>query len=238
MNIGSMRVFARSPVPVNDDVPHTLSFWRRNTAASYAFDGGEVGKSTFDSMGTVEFGVIMNLRLGFPVSNMQFSGCMLGFDYNGITPLEDTSLPNIVKSPGVISGSCDIAPEPTEAPDNKSTDSNGNDTDGEEEKDKENEDNNETETEGPKEVSENNSTTQTQQQSQGGLGLPFIVLIAAGGFICILLVVYGVSRFAKRRQGVYITNEDKRVEEQQRVEYDKLTMHEEAFELPSKELYM
>ena len=243
MKIGLERVFARSPTPVNDDVPHTLSYWRRNTAVSFSFDGGEVNKTTLNSMGTLEFGEIMNVRLSFPVSNMQFSGCILGFDYNGITPLEDTSLPNIVKLPGIIEGTCDITPITTKKPSttegNNPSPTDGKDKDDDKNNDKDNETENEVNTNSPKPISDNNSTQQTQVKGKASLGLPFILLIAAGGFICILLIVYGVSRFARRRQGVYKTNEDKRVEDQQRIEYDKLNMHEEAFELPSKrELYM
>ncbi|XP_063694628.1 neurexin-1-like isoform X3 [Bolinopsis microptera] len=249
MNIGQERVFARSPSPVNDDTPHTLSFWRRNTAVSYSFDGGEITRSSLNSVGSLEFGVIMNIRLSFPYNSMQFSGCILGFDYNGITPLEDTNLPNIVKSPGIVEGTCDITPPTTSKPivtegnpdpDPEDPDKGGNDTDNPDDPDENgNEVDPDSKTTAPKPISDNNSTQQTQVKSKSSLGLPFILLIAAGGFICILLVVYGVSRFARRRQGVYKTNEDKRVEDQQRIEYDKLTMHEEAFELPSKrELYM
>ncbi|KAL5257004.1 hypothetical protein ACHWQZ_G012056 [Mnemiopsis leidyi] len=245
MQIGLEKVFARSPRPVNDDVAHTLSYWRRNTAVSFSFDGGDVNKTTLNSVGTLEFGEIMNVRLSFPVSNMQFSGCILGFDYNGITPLEDTSLPNIVKLPGIIEGTCDITPITTKKPSTTEgikpgpTNSNNNNNNNNDDKENETENEGEVKTNSPKPISDNNSTQQTQVKGKASLGLPFILLIAAGGFICILLIVYGVSRFARRRQGVYKTNEDKRVEDQQRIEYDKLNMHEEAFELPSKrELYM
>ena len=242
MKIGQEKVFAQSPSPVNDDTPHTLSYWRRNTAVSFSFDGGEVNKTSLNSIGTLEFGVIMNLRLSFAVSGMQFSGCILGFDYNGITPLENTNLPNIQKSPGIIEGTCDITPIATTKP--VATEEEHNNTvpdNPDEPKDEDDDSENEVETQttAPNPISDNNSTQQTQVKGKTGLGLPFIILIAAGGFICMLLIVYGVSRFARRRQGVYKTNEDKRVEEQQRTEYEKLTMHEEAFELPSKrELYM
>ena len=253
MKIGyAEAVFARSPAPVNDDIPHTLSLWRRDTDVSYSFDGSTPQTSSLDAVGTLEFGVIMTVLLSFPVKSIQFSGCILGFDYNGITPLEDMGVPNIVKSPGVIEGSCDSAVVPTtEEPEEEEkeeekeeTNEPDNGTDTKEDKgDDDKEGNNEIDIDPvtPDNKGNNSTASETHTKNKKSLGLPIILLIAAGGFLCILVVIYGVSRFARRRQGVYKTNEDKRVADAhgQRVEYDKLTIHEEAFELPSKrELYM
>ena len=186
--------------------------------------------------------VIMNVLLGYPVNSKQFGGCILGFDYNGITPLEDTNIPNIVKSPGLVEGSCDVVIPPTDPPRPDTTPAPDNNS--EEDGNEDGEDNNNNEVEEPEvDKPDNNSTMETQIKGGGsGLKLPLFVIlaIAAGGFICILVIVYGVSRFARRRQGVYRTNEEKRSEMNlQRVDYDKLNIHEEAFQLPSKrELYM
>lgn len=259
MKIGQERVFARSSVPVNDDLPHTLSYWRRNSAVSYSFDGETAQSSTLDTEGTLEFGVIMTVLLSFPVNNIQFSGCILGFDYNGITPLENMGLPNIAKSPGVIEGSCE-SPRPVTTPEPKedekdntdtNTDTNNdndntNDPDNETDPDKDDKDDDSNEVEKetlPPDNNSNSTTSQTHKEDDDtSLGLPIIIVIALGGFLCILVIIYGVSRFARRRQGVYKTNEDKRSVADphgQRVEYDKLTIHEDAFELPHKrELYM
>jgi len=237
--MGNQKIFVRSPARVNDDISHTLSFWRRNTDISYSFDGGAASTTTLGVSGTVEFGVIMKIILGFPANNKQFNGCMLGFDYNGMTPLENTHLPNIKKSPGLIEGSCESNPV-TSPPEEVTTKENDSETTKAKGDDNNSSNNNKVETVTPKPVYDNNSTTvQTQIKGATGLGLPIIMIIAVGGFLLILAITYGVSRFARRRQGVYKTNEDKRATEHQRVEYDKLTIHDEAFELPPKrELYM
>ena len=225
--MGGKKITIVSDNKVNDDVPHSISMWRRGDEITYKIDSNDKTIRKLSIMGRVEFGNIMSILMSFTVNNKQFSGCLLGLDYNGLTPLEHTDLPIVTRSPGVIIGKCeDTAPTDDT---NNGEDDTGNET--------ENDPNDVDPTES--EVSSNNVTdTQTHTGKNSGLALPFILCIAVGGFVLILVITYGVSRFAKRRQGVYKTNEDKRVPE--RLHYDKLaTIHDEQFELPTKrEIYM
>ena len=234
MKIGGKSISARSPRPVDDDLPHTLSLQRRKGEVTLSFDGEEP-QTDILSEGTLEFGSILKILLGFSVNNKQWAGCIQGFEYNGILPLERMDVVNVEKTPGLIEGSCEEE-QATAAP-KKPTDS-GNEVEPHYSTDKNT-------VEGDPEATKDGSNS-TQVKGKRTLGLPVILCIAVGGFICILVVTYGVSRFARRKQGVYKTNEEKRTTEPltpREMDYQRLKIQEESFMVSpehqsKREIYM
>nr|AEX15559.1 neurexin [Pleurobrachia bachei] len=241
MKMGGKSITARSPGPINDDLPHTFSLQRRQGAVSFSFDGEDTQTDTLAS-GTLEFGSILKILLGFSVNNKQWAGCIQGFEYNGMLPLEDLDVVNVEKTPGLIEGSCEE--DQVTVPPKKPTDQQGNEVDnnnGHYNTDKNT-------VEGATEATKDGSNSTQVKGSKRTLGLPVILCIAVGGFICILVVTYGVSRFARRKQGVYKTNEEKRGTAEpltpRDMDYSRLKVAEDSFmvspehQSTKREIYM
>jgi len=219
VGMGGQQITLKSPSKISDDKVHSLHFKRKHTEIEYSFDSVP-GNVSLAASGTLEFGQITRLLLGGRYRNYHFSGCLLAMEYNKITPFEDLDSSSI-RSVGLSPGSCEakhsptVKPQPTQGNNvvtkAKTGDNNGN-------------------------IVEPTMGGNTRRSS--GLSLPFIIIIAIGAFLCILVLTYGISRFARRKQGEYKTNEEKRMGD---IEYDKLSLRvTDAYEVPppKRELYM
>ena len=218
--MAGQQISLKSPSKVSDDKIHSLHFKRKHTEIEYSFDE-LAGNTSLQASGALEFGQITRILLGGRYKNYHFSGCFLAMEYNKITPFENLDSSSI-KYVGLSPGSCEAKHNPTIKPNPTSNNNVDKIT--------------KAKTDNESNVVEPTMGGNTRRSS--GLSLPFIIIIAIGAFLCILVLTYGISRFARRKQGEYKTNEEKRMGD---IEYDKLSLRvTDTYEVPppKRELYM